>query len=256
MKTRSRASMTVIGIIVLSAYALAAQAAEVRILAGGAIFGVLDELGPQFERATGHRLVIRYGLAPQVKARIEAGEAFDVVILSPGPTGDLAKQGKIAAGSSADVARDGVGVAVRAGAPKPDISSVDAFKSVMVKAKSISYAPQATTGVHLGMVFERLGIAEEMKAKTKPQQAAEQIAKAVADGEAELAIALTSSLLLARDVDLVGKLPSELQNYLVFTASISAAAAEPEAAKAFITYLTAPEAAIVMRAKGWEPVTR
>lgn len=254
MKTRVRA--VTISIVMLLTHVLSAQAAELKVLAGGAISGVLDELGPQFERATGHKLVIQYGLAPQVKGRIEAGEAFDLVILSPGPTNDLAKQGKISTDSRTDVARDGVGLAVRAGAPKPDISSVDAFKSTMVKAKSISYAPQATTGVHLGKVFERLGIAEEMKAKTKPQQAADQIAKAVADGEAELAIALTSSLLLARGVDLVGKLPSELQNYLVFTASIGAAAAQPEAGKALIKFLTAPEAIPVIKAKGWEPITK
>lgn len=256
MKTRLPAVTTAVGIMVLLTQNFAAQAAEVKVLAGGAIAGVLGELGPQFERATSHKLVIQYGLAPQVKARIEAGEAFDIVILSPGPTDDLAKQGKIAAGTRADVARDAVSIAVRVGAAKPDISSVDAFKSTMVKAKSISYAPQATTGVHLAKVFEHLGIAEEMKAKTKPQQAAEQIAQAVADGEVELAVALTSSLLLARGVDLVGKLPSELQNYLVFTASIGAGAAQPEAAKAFIKYLTAPEAIPVIKAKGWEPVTK
>lgn len=145
-----------------------ANAVEVKVLAGGAIAGVLDELAPPFERATGHKAVIQYGLAPQVKRRIEAGEPFDILILSPAPMADLTKQGKIA-GSHVEIARDAVGVAVRTGAPKPDISTVDAFKRVMLNAKSISYAPEATTGVHLAKVFERLGIADEMTAKTKPQ---------------------------------------------------------------------------------------
>jgi molybdate transport system substrate-binding protein len=241
-----------IGLVLLLAQGVAADAAEIKVLAGGAIAGVLGELGPAFERATGHKPIIEYGLAPQVKQRIEGGVPFDIVILSPGPMGDLAKQGKIA-GTPVAIARDGVGVAVRTGAPKLDIGSVDAFKRTMLNAKSISYAPQATTGVHLAKLFERLGIAEEMKSKTKPQQAADRIPQAVADGEAELAIALTSSLLLAKGVEVVGKLPAELQNYLVFTASVGASAKEPEAAKAFIRHLTAPEAHAVIKAKGWEP---
>jgi molybdate transport system substrate-binding protein len=187
-----------------------------------------------------------------VKRRIETGEPFDVVILSPAPMNDLAKQGKIT-GLRVDIARDGVGVAGRAGAPKPDISTVDAFKRMMLDANSISYAPEATTGIHLAKVFERLGIAAEMKAKTKPQQAADRIAQAVADGEAEFALALTSSLLLVRGAEVVGMLPVELQNYLVFTASISSATNQPEPAKAFIAHLTAPEAVPVIKKKGWEP---
>lgn len=248
----TRIAGTAVGFVLLLGHGLAANAAEIKILAGGAIAGVLTELGPSFERATGHKLVIQYGLAPQVKQRIEGGEAFDVVILSPGPMDDLAKQGKIA-GPPVAIARDGVGIAVRAGAPKPDITSVDTFKRAMLNAKSISYAPQATTGVHLAKVFERLGIADEMKAKTKPQQAADRIALAVAEGDAEFAIALTSSLLLAKGIEVVGKIPAELQNYLVFTAGTGAATTQPEAAKAFITYLTAPEAHSVIKTKGWEP---
>ena len=255
MRTISFITASKLALMILLPACLAAEAAEIKVLAGGAIAGALGELGPEFERATGHKVTLQYGLAPQVKRRIEGGEAFDVVILSPGPMDDLSKQGKIA-GSYVKIARGGVGVAIRAGALKPDIASVDAFKRTMLNAKSISYAPEATTGVHLAKVFERLGIAEDMRAKTKPQQAAERIAQAVADGEAELAIALTSSLLLSRGVDLIGNLPSELQNYLVFTAGIGAAAAQPDAAKAFIKHVTAPTAAPVLKAKGWEPFTQ
>ena len=244
-----------IGFVALLAQGVFAHAAEVKVLAGGAIAGVVDELEPAFERATGHKLVVQYGLAPQVKQRIETGEVFDVVILSPGPMADLNKQGKIA-GPHVNIARDGIAVAVRAGAPKPDVSSVDAFKRAMLAAKSISFAPEATTGVHLAKVFERLGIADIMNTKTKPQQAAARIAQIVAEGEAELAIALTSSLLLVRGIEVAGTLPAELQNYLVFMAGVSATSPQPAAAQAFIAHLTAPAAVPVIKSKGWEPVAR
>lgn len=238
--------------MILLAQGFAAEAAEVKVMAGAALSAVIGELGPQFERATGHKLVIQYGLGPALKRQIEAGEAFDLVILSPALMDDLTTQGKIAAGARAEIVRAGVGVAVRAGAPKPDISSVDAFKRALLNAGSITYTPESTTGIHLARVLERLGIAEQMKAKTKPQQIPERIARAVADGEAALGIALTTVLLSVRDVELVGLVPPELQNYLVFTAGVGAAAKQPGAAKALIVHLTAPEAVPVIKAKGWE----
>jgi len=217
--------------------------------------GAIGELGPQFERATDHKLVMQYGLSRTFKPRIEAGEAIDLIILSLETIDDLAKQGKIAAGTRADIARTGVGVAVRTGASKPDIDSIDAFKRSLLNAKSISWAPRTETGEYLATVFERLGIVEEIRAKSKPQQAVDRVAKAVAEGEAELAITVTS-LLMVPGVDLVGKIPPELQTYLVFTAGVSVAAKQPEAAKALVKYLTSPEAAPVIKARGWEPATR
>jgi len=184
----------------------AATAAEVNVMAGNALAGVLGELGPQFERATGHKLVMQYGLSRTFKPKIEAGEAIDLII----PIDDLAKQGKVAAGTRADIARTGVGVAVRADASKPDINSINAFKRSLLNAKSISWAPRTDTWEHLAKVFERLGIIEEIRARTKPQQAVDRVAKAVAEGEAELAITVTS-LLMVPGVELVGKIPAELQ---------------------------------------------
>jgi molybdate transport system substrate-binding protein len=216
---------------------------------------VIGELGPQFERATGHKLVMQYGLSRTFKPQIEAGEAIDLIILSLETIDDLAKQGKIAAGTRADIARTGVGVAVRTGASKPDINSIDAFKRSLLNAKSISWAPRTETGEYLATVFERLGIVEEVRAKSKPQQAVDRVAKAVAEGEAELAITVTS-LLMVPGVELVGKIPPELQTYLVFTAGVSVAAKQPEAAKALVKYLTSPDAAPVIKARGWEPATR
>ena len=254
MGIASLAAVGAIGFTMLMAQAAAATAAEVNVMAGNALAGVIGELGPQFERATGHKLIMQYGLSRTFKPKIEAGEAIDLIILSLETMEDLAKQGKIATGPHAEIARAGVGVGVRTGASKPDISSIDAFKHSLLNAKSISSAPRTETGEHLAKVFERLGIAEEMRSKTKPQQAVDRVAEAVANGEAEIAIQVTS-LLVIRGVDLVGKIPPELQNYLVFLAGIGIAAKQPEAARAFIKYLTSAEAAPAIRARGWEPAT-
>ncbi|MBI2369074.1 MAG: substrate-binding domain-containing protein [Candidatus Rokubacteria bacterium] len=255
MKIRSFGAAAKIGFVLLLAQGVAAEAAEVKVIAGAAMSGVIGELGPQFERTTGHKLVIQYGLAPALKRQIEAGEAFDLVILSRAPMDDLTKQGKIAAGTRAEIAQVCMGVAVRAGAPKPDIGSVEAFKRALLNASSITYTADSTTGIHLAKVFERLGIAEPMKAKAKPQQVPLRTPQAVADGEAELGIALTNILLSVRGVEHVGLLPPELQNCLVFSAGVGAAAKQPDAAKALIKHLTAPAAAVVIKAKGMEPAT-
>ncbi len=254
MKIRSFVAAAKIGFVLLLAQGVAANAAEVKVIAGTAIAAVMGELGPQFERTTDHKLVIQYGLAPALLRQILAGEPFDLVILSPAPIDDLTKKGKIAAGTRTEIARTGVGVVVRAGALKPDISSVDAFKRALLNAKSIAYTPESATGIHLARVFERLGIAEQMKAKSKPQQVPERIAQAVADGDAELGVGLTN-LLSVSGVELVGLVPPEVQNYLVFTAAVGEGAKQPDAAKALIKHLTAPAAAPVIKAKGMEPGT-
>ena len=175
------------GFIALLAQGVAANAAEVKVMAGVAMTGAFGELGPQFERATGHKIVIQYGPGGTFKRQIEAGEAFDLVIIGSDGVDDLIKQGKIAGDTRVDIVRVGIGVAVREGAPKPDISSVDAFKSTLLSAKSVTYAPEGATGRHFAKVFDRLGIAEQVKAKTKPN-APDRVAQAVAAGEVELAI--------------------------------------------------------------------
>jgi ABC-type molybdate transport system substrate-binding protein len=149
-------------------------AAEVNVMAGNALAGVIGELRPNFERATGHKLVARYGLSRTFKPIIEAGEPIDLIILSLETVDELAKSGKIVAGTRANIARTGIGIAVRTGASKPDINSVDAFKRSLLNAKSISWAPKTETGEYLATVFQRLGIVGEINARTKPQQAVAQ----------------------------------------------------------------------------------
>ena len=150
------------------------------------------------------------------------GEAFDLVILSTAPIDALTAKGKIAAGARAEIARDGVAMAVRAGAPKPDIGSAEAFRRTLLSARAITYTPDSNTGIHLAKVFQRLGIVEPMQAKNIPRQG-DAIPQAIASGEAELGLALTTVLVSAPGVDLVGWVPSEFQNYLVFTGAVGAA---------------------------------
>jgi molybdate transport system substrate-binding protein len=252
----SLAAAAGMALAVLSTQGIAAQAAEIKIIAGTVMTPVFGELGPEFERATGHKLVIKYGVTGEMKRQIEGGEAFDLAIVSSALLDDLIKQGKIAADSRTPFARVGMGVGVRAGGPKPDVNSLDAFKRALLNAKSVTYAPEGATGIQLAKVMEQLGITEQMKAKTKPQTDPVNIAKAVAAGDAELGFALTSILLSVPGVELAGLFPAELQNWFVNTAGVSTAAKQPDAAKAMIKHLTTPAAAAVIKAKGMEPLSK
>ena len=253
MRMSTVAVVAKLGLMALLAQAVAAAAAEVKVMAGAAMSGAFGELLPQFERATGHKIVIQYGSTGNFKTQIEAGEAFDLAIFGSDGVDDLIKQGKIAADTRLEIARVGVGVAVREGAPKPDISSVEAFKSTLLNAKSITYTPGGAAG--LDKVLDRLGIAEQVKGKTNANPP-DRVPQVVAAGEVELAIGNVPSLLTASGVQVVGLLPAELQNWFVNTAGVSTAAKQPEAAKALIKHLTTPEAAAAIKAKGMEPLRK
>jgi len=243
------------GFIALLAQGVAANAAEVKVLAGAVMPGVFAELGPQFERVTGHKIVIQYGPGAALRRQIEAGEAFDLAIIASERVDDLIKQGKIAGDTRMDIVRVGIGVAVREGAPKPDISSVDAFKRMLLSVKSVTYGPVDATGEHFIKLLDRLGIADQVKGKLKPS-GPDRVAQVVAAGEVDLAIGAGPLLASAKGVQFVGLFPAELQNWFVNTAGVSATARQPDAARALIKHLTTPEAAAVIRAKGMEPPGR
>jgi len=228
------------------------QAAELRILAGGSMTGPLNELGPQFERASGHKLVIHFDSTPNLIKQVTSGAPFDLAVVPVDVFKDAAAEARFVPGPTIDIARVGYGVIVRSGAPKPDISTADALKQALLKAQSITFLPDSAAGAYVSKVFERLGIGEAMKAKTRPQTATTQIAPAVAKGEAELGVFLVN-VLIAPGVELAGSFPAELQQELVFTAAVAADSKDADAARAFINFLTTPAAAAVIKARGMNP---
>jgi molybdate transport system substrate-binding protein len=228
------------------------QAAELQILAGGAMMGPLRELGAQFERASGHKLVFRFGTTPELIKLATTGGPFDLGVVPREVLMDAAARARFAAGPTTDIARVGLGVAVRAGAPKPDISTPDALKQTLLKAQSVASILESATGYQLLRVFEHLGIGEAMKATVKSQATPAQLVQTVANGEVELGVFLTN-VLTAPGLDLVGPFPAEVQRNVVFTSAVAADTKEPEAAKAFITFLQTPAATAVIKAKGMNP---
>src|ERR1700754_4376556 len=228
-----------------------AEAAELKVLAGGSMTGPLNELGPQFERASGHKLTIHFDSTPNL-TKLATSAPFDLGVVPVDVFKDAAAKARFTSGPTTDIARVGYGVIVRAGAPKPDISSPDAFKKALLAANSLAFLPASAAGAYVTKVFERLGIAEEMKAKTKVQAAPAQIAPAVAKGAAELGVFLTN-VLVAPGVELVGPFPGELQQELVFTSAVAADTKEADAAKALIDYLRSPAATAVIKTAGMTP---
>lgn len=249
----------ILGTAVIAVGALAlpagiAHAAELKVVTSVALNPVLNELTPEFEKATGNKVNIGYGLAADLKKRILDGETADVILLTRPMMEELQKQNKLAPNSLVNVARTAVSAVVRAGAPKPDISSVDAFKHTLLTARSIVYADPAkggVSGVYFARVLDRLGIAEQMKGKTILVPGA-QAAEVVAKGEAELGIAQASEIVPIAGAQLVGPLPGDLASMTGFTAAIGAESKSPEAASAFIRFLTGPQSAPRLKAKGFE----
>jgi molybdate transport system substrate-binding protein len=232
--------------------AAAAKAAELRVIAGGSITSLMKELGPQFEQASGHKLSIHFDSTPNIITRINSGTPFDLAIVPVDVFKDATAKAHFASGPTVDIARVGYGVAVRAGVEKPDVSTPDTLKKTLLDAASIAFVPSSAAGAYVIKVFERLGIADEMKAKTRAQAGPPQIAPAIADGEAELGVFLTN-VLIAPGVQLAGPFPAELQQELVFTAAIATDTSEADAAKALIDYLRTPGAQAAIKASGMNP---
>jgi molybdate transport system substrate-binding protein len=239
--------------MILLAQGFAAEAAEVKVIAAAPMTAAFKELGTQFERDTGHKLVTKFAPTPLVKREIDAGETFDLAISVTSGVDDLIKEGKIVADTRAAVAFSGVGMGVRAGAPKPDISSVDALKRTLLNAKSVAHSAEGASVAIFRGLLERIGIAEEMKPKLKPM--AGTASQSLASGEAEIVVLFVPTIVAAPGVELVGLFPSELQTYISFAAGIGIGAKEPAAAQALIKFLTSPAAVAVIKAKGMEPGT-
>jgi molybdate transport system substrate-binding protein len=253
MKLNSLAAAVALAIATTLATAGDGRAAEIKVLCSNGFHAVMVVLGPQYEKATGHKLVVSYGLAAVLGRQIEAGESFDLAILAPPQIDGLIKQNKIAADTRRVLAKSGMGVMVRTGAPKPDVSTVDAFKQTLLAAKSIAFPPEGQSGIYLVGLIERLGLTEALKDKLKRIANGPLTGETVAKGEAEIGITPIGELLAVKGVSLVGPLPPEVQNYIVQTAGISPGAAQGAAARDFLKFLAAPENIPVIIEKGMEP---
>jgi molybdate transport system substrate-binding protein len=228
-------------------------AAQVRVLASIALKGAYLELAPRFEKASGARLATEWAGTDPILKRIQGGESADLVIGPAKLIDQLVALGKIVRGSRADIARSGVGVAVKKGVPRPDIRSGEALKRALLAAKSIAYS-SGPSGVYLAGLFERMGIADRLRPKVTQTPPGTFVGDIVARGEAEIGFQQVAELLhVGGAIDFVGPLPADIQQVTVFSGGIHAAAAAPDAARALLRFLTGPEAAEVIRSKGMEP---
>jgi molybdate transport system substrate-binding protein len=230
-----------------------AQAANVHVLVSNGIRAVIEELRPQAERVIGHPLTLEFNSSSALRKKIEAGDAFDVAILTSDVLEDLTKAGKIASGSGAGIARSGIGVGIRAGAHKPDIRTAAAVKQTLLNAKSFTFAQDGASRVYIVKMLDRFGIADQVKSKIVLEQGSTRAAARVADGSAELILTLVSEILPAPGVELVGPLPAEVQNYISMSAGVGVKARNADAGRALIKFLAGPSIVPTLKAKGMEP---
>jgi molybdate transport system substrate-binding protein len=226
------------------------SAKTIKILSGGAMRSVMTEIVPLFERASGTKVEIEFRLTSVLKKEIEDGAAFDIALLPRPELDALAQAGKIAEGATADVTRSAVGLAVRAGSPKPDIGTVAAFKRTLLNAKSIAYS-DGPSGAYIAGLMGQLGIAGDMKPKTRLTSGP--VAELIASGEAEIGLQQIVAILPVKGAELVGPLPAELQNVIIYAAGLAAGSGEPAAARAFVAFTKTPQAERLIRLKGMEP---
>jgi molybdate transport system substrate-binding protein len=241
------------GLVITAVLVGSAQAAEVKVLASNAVKPVLEELGPRFERESGNKVTMVFGSPAGLIAEVAKGAPFDVVVLPTSGVDDLARQGKMAAGAQTAVARSGAGVAVKRGAPKPDISTTEAFKRALLNAKSIGFVEHAPTGDYLKGLFPRLGIADQIKGKIRFFDSKVGGAGAAGTGQVEIGFAQISEILSHPAAELVGPLPADIQVYTDYLAGVGADAKQPAAAAALIKFMTTPEAGRVIKEKGMMP---
>jgi molybdate transport system substrate-binding protein len=229
-----------------------AQTAEIKLLASGALRQAYLELLPKFEAASGHKVMPAWSSTTDIQKRVGSGEVADLVILGDSGTQALIKDGKLIASTRAIFAKSGIYIAVRSGAPKPDISSADALKQALLAAKSVGYS-EGASGTYLVGMFQRLGIYDQVKSKASIAKANEPVGEKVAQGEAEIGFHQLSELMPVKGIDIVGPLPAELQFITVFSCALHHKAKEPSAAEALIRFLTAPAAGGGIARYGLEP---
>lgn len=229
-----------------------AHAAEIKVLASAAVKPVVLELIPAFEKSSGHRVTTIWAGTEAITKRISGGEVVDIVLIAAPNIDKLIAEGRLVAGSRADVAKSGIGVAVRAGLPRPDISSGEAVKKAVLAAKSVAYS-SGPSGSYLADLFKKMGIADQIKDKVKQTPSGVQVGEVVARGEADLGFQQVSELVHLKGIDYLGPLPADIQHITLFSAGLHTAATAPDAAKALIKFLTGPGAGPSIRKSGMEP---
>jgi molybdate transport system substrate-binding protein len=257
--------------IAIAAFALMAamraggtvDAAEIRVLSSGSMKAAMSQLLPDFERSSGNTATIEYGPAGAIVGRVQKDDAADVVIVSRSQLQKLEGSGKVVQGSPVNIAGIALGVAVRKGAPKPDIGNVEAFKRALLSARSIGYRDPvtgSTSGIYTASLLERLGIAQDLKPKlhldSSEGNVPENVFLGVATGDIEMQIGQITEIVISPGVDLAGPLPSEIQSTTVMAAGIVATSKAPDAAKALISFISSPSAAAVLKASGFQPVEK
>jgi len=255
MRAASRAAIASIVAVLGMSGESTVNAAELTVLAGQGVVSAMRDLAPAFERASGHKVVVSFEGGPALMNKVNADAPADVVTHYPDMIDDLIKKGKVLAGTGAAVARAGIGVAVKAGAAKPDISTAEAFKRAMLAAKSVAYSRAGASGLLTARLMERLGIADEIKSKTRLVEGVP-VAEIVAKGDAEIGLQQINVILPVAGIDYVGPLPPELQDYVVFSAGVLTVSKQPEAATALVKFMAAPDAAPLIRKSGMEPAVR
>jgi molybdate transport system substrate-binding protein len=248
-----RRFLTVVAMFAASTPWLCAQVPPVRVLCSNGIRAATEEVLPQAEHAVGHKIAVQFSSSASLKQRIDAGETFDVVILTPDLIDELIKQGKVTAGSSTSLARAGIGVGIRVGTPKPDISSAAAMKQTLLQVKSVTYTKSGASRPHIEKMYERLGITKEMAPKVILQEMPGRAERVVGEGGADMVITLVSEILPTPGVQLVGPLPGDLQNYISFAGGVGSKAADASASKALLTFLSSAAVGPTYKAKGMEP---
>jgi molybdate transport system substrate-binding protein len=248
MKTINRLA----AVLVFLTFAAQARAAEINVLCSNGLKAVVEELVPMFEQKTGNKVVLKFEPSTQIQKRIEAGEAFDLAVMTTPLIDQEIKAGRLAADSRAIIARSGLGLSVRAGSKKPDIKTVESFKQALLNAKSITYATAGASAAPFEALVDKLGIAAQVKPKYNLRPTASLVGEVVANGTVEIGVAPVSEILPVKGVELVGPFPADVQSYVVMTAGVSTKAREKAGAKALVDFLMSPANTAVIKAKGME----
>jgi molybdate transport system substrate-binding protein len=250
----NRAICAALGVALVGVFAHARMSAdtEITVLCSNGLKAVAEDLIPQFERASKHKVLVRYGLAATLKQQIERGELFDVAFVTPVAMDDLVKETRIAADSRATIARSGLAIAIRSGGRKPDIGTVDALKRALLDAKGIAYAKEGASGVAFAALIARLGIADALKPRSKLTATGEEVGEAVVKGEVEFGVLPISEILPIKGAEVLAPFPADAQSYIVMVGGASTASKQAAAARDLIKFFTAPAALPVLKARGME----